>query len=76
MLVSCPDCKNRYDDEFRWTICPHNSLWVKHDAPYCRYHDLYNCTLEHQWRASVPTSDERTSHPDPQPTSLQTKQGL
>ena len=45
MLRVCDDCKRRYDDEHRWTICPHNPLWVKHDAPYCRRHDFFNCHL-------------------------------
>lgn len=26
MLVECPDCHLHYNDEFRWTICPHNTL--------------------------------------------------
>lgn len=66
MYVRCTDCQKIYDDEYRWTICPHNSLRVAHDAPYCRYHDLYNCTLDH----SLYT---RTSNPDPHPASIQTK---
>ena len=45
MIVTCPDCGKRYDDESRWTICPHNSLNVAYDTPYCRLHDLYNCGL-------------------------------
>ena len=48
MMVECPnpECPVRfYDDEFRWTICPHNSLWVGAETPYCRRHDLYNCHL-------------------------------
>lgn len=45
MFVLCDKCGKRYDDEYRWTICPHNSLNVAHDTPYCRRHDLYNCTL-------------------------------
>lgn len=43
MIVTCEECGKRYDDESRWTICPHNSLNVAHDTPYCRRHDLYNC---------------------------------
>ena len=41
MMVLCPKCGLRYDDESRWTICPHNSLNVAHDRAYCRRHDLY-----------------------------------
>ncbi len=45
MIVTCETCGLRYDDESRWTICPHNSLSVAHNTPYCRRHDLYNCPL-------------------------------
>lgn len=47
MIVRCEKCHARYDDEFRWTICPHNSLSVGPSTEYCREHDYYNCTLEH-----------------------------
>lgn len=60
MLVRCTDCSKVYDDESAWTICPHNSLSVAHDAHYCRYHDLYNCTLGPCGIASrFPASDKR-----------------
>jgi hypothetical protein len=26
MIVTCPECHRRYDDEFRWTICPHETF--------------------------------------------------
>jgi hypothetical protein len=26
MIVQCPDCKRRFDDEFRTTICPHETF--------------------------------------------------
>lgn len=26
MIRFCPDCKATYDDEFRWTICPHETF--------------------------------------------------
>jgi hypothetical protein len=67
MVVTCSNCQKRFDDEYRWTICPHNSLTVAYDAPYCRYHDLYNCKLDHS------TADKRTSHPESQPASIQTQ---
>jgi len=41
MIVTCPDCWNRYDDEYRWTICPHNPLEAGPDRGYCRRHDLF-----------------------------------
>ena len=57
MIVRCPDCDLRYDDESRWTICPHNSLNVAHDRAYCRRHDLYEpcaaCAVELPVRVSV-----------------------
>jgi hypothetical protein len=45
MIVSCPQCRKRYDDAQCWTICPHSPLHVAADAPYCRRHDLFNCYL-------------------------------
>ena len=57
MMVLCPKCGLRYDDESRWTICPHNSLNVAHDRAYCRRHDLYEpcaaCAVELPVRVSV-----------------------
>jgi hypothetical protein len=44
MYVECDKCHLRYDDETRWTICPHGPLWAGVDA-YCRRHDLVNCKL-------------------------------
>ena len=26
MIVKCIACKRCYDDEFRWTICPHETF--------------------------------------------------
>lgn len=26
MIVYCLTCRKRYDDEFRWTLCPHNTF--------------------------------------------------
>lgn len=54
MLTTCSKCSARYDDEGRWTICPHNLLEQRPDAPrytcgepgYCAGHDLFNCTFE------------------------------
>ena len=62
MIVTCEKCGNRFDDETRWTICPHNSLNVAHDTPYCRRHDLYNCPLCLLEVADT-ESIERTGHP-------------
>lgn len=48
MRVQCEDCKKWYNDEYCWTICPHNSLEVGPTAILCRRHDLYNCYLCHK----------------------------
>jgi hypothetical protein len=45
MRIECGKCGEIYDDEYRWTICPHNPLERSHDAPYCRRHDLFHCKL-------------------------------
>lgn len=26
MIVTCPKCEARYDDTYRWTICPHGTF--------------------------------------------------
>lgn len=26
MIVECPECHGRYDDTYRWTICPHGTF--------------------------------------------------
>jgi uncharacterized protein DUF3467 len=44
MLIRCEKCFSNYDDENRWTICPHGPLWAAPDA-YCRKHDLINCVV-------------------------------
>ena len=41
-LVHCSSCNRTYDDESRWTICPHGPLWAGPDK-YCAEHDLINC---------------------------------
>ncbi len=54
MFVTCGKCKCSYDDEHRWTICPHNLLEAGPKTPYyncgnggyCAGHDLYGCTFE------------------------------
>lgn len=54
MYVICEKCNGYYDDEVRWTICPHNRLEASHDTPryncgnvgYCEGHDLFNCQFE------------------------------
>lgn len=61
MLVDCPNCQKRYDDEVRWTICPHNRLEASpdgdgrgaHGMGYCEEHDLFNCP-NHPYRDSDP----------------------
>jgi predicted HAD superfamily Cof-like phosphohydrolase len=44
MLVECDVCGLSYNDEYRWTICPHHPLEASSDGKgYCREHDLFNC---------------------------------
>ncbi len=26
MIVKCPECRWYFDDEFRWTFCPHETF--------------------------------------------------
>lgn len=53
MVVLCEKCGIYYDDESRWTICPHGPLWAGVKA-YCRKHDLVNCFIcEEQMHPSV-----------------------
>jgi hypothetical protein len=54
MFVTCEKCGSRYNDERRWTICPHNLLEADPKAKrytcgepgYCAGHDLFNCTFD------------------------------
>lgn len=41
MWVECLRCGTGYDDETRWTICPHNRLDMPADAVLCRSCDVY-----------------------------------
>jgi hypothetical protein len=75
MMVTCSKCDRRFDDEYRWTICPHNSLAVAHDASYCRRHDLYNCHLPHAEPASVPSTPGPLQPQPPQPSEVSTETG-
>jgi ubiquinone/menaquinone biosynthesis C-methylase UbiE len=46
MIVPCEKCEQRYDDEYRWTVCPHLPLEAAPDGlNYCRQHDLFNCRV-------------------------------
>jgi hypothetical protein len=33
MMVTCPNCGKRYDDEFRWTLCPHEFFAYSESIP-------------------------------------------
>lgn len=41
MTVTCALCGRLYNDEHRWTICPHNSLDVMADTMLCHHCDVY-----------------------------------
>jgi hypothetical protein len=43
MMVNCKKCNRRYNDEHRWTICPHDPLESGPGFKYCAEHDLFNC---------------------------------
>lgn len=51
MRVVCGLCNKTYDDEVRWTLCPHNRLEASPTGDgrgwdgrgYCEEHDLFNC---------------------------------
>lgn len=46
MTRECSDCKIIYNDEYYWTICPHNPLdGGPGKEDYCRRHDLFNCYI-------------------------------
>lgn len=34
MIVTCERCGRGYDDEHRWTICPHRHIGGPFDAPF------------------------------------------
>lgn len=47
MRQTCDHCGRRYDDEYHWTLCPHNPLEAGPEpGDYCRRHDLFGpCPL-------------------------------
>ncbi len=47
MVHICETCGLRYNDEYQWTLCPHNPLEAGPGAEaYCRRHDLFGpCPL-------------------------------
>lgn len=38
MIVTCPDCLAQYDDEFRWTMCPHQPFQANDGKGNFAYH--------------------------------------
>lgn len=38
MITKCNKCKLHYDDEFRWTICPHNTFAANDGLNNFRHH--------------------------------------
>jgi hypothetical protein len=54
MMVQCRTCQLWYEDELRWTICPHNYLQdgpEAKDNTYCREHDLFRCPFHKDRKA-------------------------
>jgi hypothetical protein len=49
MIVICEKCGMRYDDEIKYTFCPHNPLGTPrpeiegYRSGFCQEHDLFNC---------------------------------
>ena len=42
MWQVCDECQRRYDDEYQWTICPHNPLEAgPKPEDYCKRHDFF-----------------------------------
>lgn len=42
MIQICEMCGKRYDDEFQWTLCPHNPLEAgPKPEDYCKRHDFF-----------------------------------
>lgn len=60
MLVHCSSCNRTYDDESRWTICPHGPLWAG-PYKYCAEHDLINCPHHGSRRYSASRSPDLLS---------------
>jgi hypothetical protein len=56
MLVTCESCGVSYNDEYRWTVCPHMPLEstpepfdpVANPHGYCREHDLFGPHVGHE----------------------------
>jgi hypothetical protein len=39
MIVQCKDCKKYYDDQFRYTICPHDTFLANDGRNNFMYHE-------------------------------------
>ena len=38
MIVACDHCMRSFDDEFRWTICPHDTFAANDGQNNFRHH--------------------------------------
>lgn len=38
MIVKCSQCNLRFDDQFRWTVCPHGTFLVNDGANQFSHH--------------------------------------
>lgn len=47
MIVYCPKCEYYYDDEFRWTLCPHATFLANDGANNFKYHPSSYRSREH-----------------------------
>jgi len=63
MIVTCPECRARFDDAYRWTFCPHETF-AANDG-------LNNFAHHPEAHLSPPDADERTTHPNQQTASIQ-----
>lgn len=66
MYKQCNKCRQTYNDIDFSTICPHKSIY----GNYCKYHDLFNCYLDHDV-----TKEDKTMNNDYAKTEL-TRAGL
>ena len=42
MIVQCPKCRRYFDDQYRWTICPHNTFAANDgENNFCHHFDSY-----------------------------------
>ena len=77
MIIQCGDCGRRFDDEYRWTICPHETFAANDGRNNFAHHpeshlDSANARpiLERQQRGAPTYEENPKTQEEPEPTRI------